>query len=86
MYKHQKVEHTYNKILWQIGWDVKKIYEHEKESLEVPISMSELNDSLLKTRNNVSPGVSGFSGCFYKVFWKWLKHIVLGSLQEIFKN
>ena len=60
LYKHCEVEHTYDKIIEQIGYDVKRVPEHEKETLENPISMSELNDALLNTRNNVSPGVSDF--------------------------
>ena len=48
--------------------------------------MTELINALRNTRNNVSPGVSGFSRAFYKVFWKWLKYIILGAIHEIFEN
>ena len=58
LYKHREIKHTYDKIIEQIGCDVKKVSEHERETLEIPISRSELNDVLLKTRNNVSPGVA----------------------------
>ena len=73
LYKNHEVEHTHDEIIERIGGDIKKISEYETEALENPIGMSELNDALLNTRNNVSTGVSGFSGSFYKVFWKWLK-------------
>ena len=35
-------------------------------------------------RNNVAPG--GFGGDFYKVFWKYLKTIVIGTITEIYIN
>ena len=38
------------------------------------------------TRNNVAPGAGGFTGAFYKVFWKFLRMIVLGAVHEIFEN
>ena len=64
LYKHREVEHTQNKILKQIGNDIKNIFDYEKETLEDPIGMTELTDALRNTRNNVSLGVSGFSGEF----------------------
>lgn len=33
--------------------------------------------TLKETRNNVAPGPGGFGGNFYKVFWKYLKNIVV---------
>ena len=70
----------------RIGPDVKKISKYEQSTLEEPIKMAELNDALKSTRNNVSPGVSGFSGAFYKMFWKWLQYIVLGAIHMIFED
>ena len=42
--------------------------------------------TLKNTRNNVAPGAGVFTGAFYKVFWKFLKEIVLGAIHEIFEN
>ena len=77
LYKHKKVEQTKEEILERIQNDIKKIFEAEKDALENPIKMNELSDCLRKKRNNVSPGVSGFSGEFYKMFWDLLRNIVL---------
>ena len=41
---------------------------------------------LKQTRNNVAPGLGGFGGSFYKVFWKFLKNIVIGAINEIYEN
>ena len=48
--------------------------------------MDEISGTLKNTRNNVAPGAGGFTGAFYKVFWKYLKTIVLGAVHEIFEN
>ena len=58
-------------ILERIG-DVKQISKHDKENLEQKISMEEVSNTLKNTRNNVAPGAGGFTGAFYKVFWKFL--------------
>ena len=39
---------------------------------------------LKKTSNNKSPGCSGFSGDFYKFFWRDLKHFVVRSVNYSF--
>ena len=65
---------------------VKKISEAEKENLEKTITMEEVSKTLKNTRNNIAPGVGGFTGAFYKVFWCFLKQIVLGAMHEIFVN
>ena len=63
---------------------VKQISLHDRDNLENEISMDELSKTLKNTRNNVAPGAGGFTGGFYKVFWKNLKNIVLGAVHEIF--
>ena len=74
-----------NEILERIG-GVKQISKHDKENLVQKISMEEVSNTLKNTRNNVAPGAGGFTGAFYKVFWKFLKVIVLGAIHEIFEN
>ena len=50
------------------------------------ISEDEVSNTLKNTRNNVAPGSGGFGGNFYKVFWKFLKTIVVGAINEIYVN
>ena len=65
-----------NEILERIG-DVKQITKHDKENLDKKISMEEVSNTLKNTRNNVALCAGGLTGAFYKVFWKFLKEIVL---------
>ena len=48
--------------------------------------MDEIETSLKKTKNNIAPGSSGFTGAFYKTFWSPLKIIVYKTINEIYKN
>ena len=34
----------------------------------------------------MAPGAGGFTGSFYKVFWCYIKWIVLGTIHKIFYN
>ena len=42
--------------------------------------------TLKNTKNNMAPGPGGFGGAFYKVFWRYLKWIVMGAIKEIYSN
>ena len=73
------------KILESIG-NVKEVSEDDRTNLEKNITLEEVSNTLKNTRNNVAPGAGGFGGSFYKVFWKYLKFIVLKNIQEIFQK
>ena len=72
-------------ILNRIG-EVKGISKNHWCNLEKEITMEEVSMNLKNTRNTVASGADGFMGSFYKVFWCFLKKIVLGGIHEIFKN
>ncbi len=65
---------------------IKQLTEIELKNTEAKITMEELSTCLAKTRNNVAPGSSGFTGAFYKVFWVDLKSLVLTTIHNIFYN
>ena len=65
---------------------VKKVCTEDKERMDKKITEDEVSNTLRNTRNNVAPGSGGFGGNFYKVFWKILKTIVLGAINEIYEN
>ena len=69
-----------------MGNNVKIITQIERGKLDSNIEMDEVSKYLMKTRNNVAPGLGGFTGAFYKVFWCYLKHVVLGAIHQIFKD
>ena len=64
----------------------KKISDSEKQKLEGKITLKEMTYYLKKTRNNVSPGSSGFTNEFYKFFWRDLKIFILNAFDFAFDN
>ena len=62
-----------------------KLTNAERESIEGELTMVELSNYLRKVRNNVSPGSSGFTGEFFKLFWKDLRQFMLSSVNYSFE-
>ena len=54
--------------------------------MEAKITLEEMTNCLKKTKNNVSPGSSGFTNEFYKFFWKDIKHFVVNAVEYAFNN
>ena len=52
----------------------------EKESLEGDLSYEELAFVVRNSKNNSSPGISGYTNEFYKFFWKDIGYFLLRSL------
>ena len=48
------------------------------------IKVEEMTRYLKSTKNNVSPGISGFTADFYKFFWRDLKQFVVRSVNHSF--
>ena len=63
-----------------------KLTEGEKQSMEGKIRVNEMTSYLKKTKNNVSPGSSGFTNEFYKFFWRDLKFFVINAVDYAFEN
>ena len=68
LYKEQDTE----EILESIS-EMKEVSLGDMSRLERNITGEEVSNMLKQTRNNVAPGLGGFGGSFYKVFWKYLK-------------
>ena len=58
----------------------------DSQKLECEITEEEVSLTLKNTNNNVAPGPGGFGGAFYKVFWRYLKKIVVNAIGEIYDN
>ena len=54
-------------------------------TMEGNLTMSELTKYIKTIRNNVSPGSSGFTGDFFKIFWRDLKMALLNSINYSFE-
>ena len=65
---------------------IKSLKPEEISQLEREISQQEVSQCLKNTRNNVAPGASGFTGSFYKVFWKLLSSLVTRAINKSFKR
>ena len=63
-----------------------KLEQEDSRGLECEITEGEVSVTLKNTKNNVAPGLGGFGGAIYKVFWKYLKWIVVGAIKEIYLN
>ena len=63
---------------------IKKVNEDDKIRMDAEITEEEVGRTLKNTKNNISPGSSGFSGDFYKVFWFYLKNIAVNAIREIY--
>ena len=48
------------------------------------IDINELSSTLFSMKNGSSPGPSGYTAEFYKVFWPELKDLIHGAINEIF--
>ena len=73
-----------------IDWDevdkmtgyLRTVSEAEKIKLESEITINKVSQCLKNTSNNGPPRAGGFSGKFYKVFWCYLKSMVLGAMHQ----
>jgi hypothetical protein len=65
-----------------------KISNIQKQSMEDKslISCDELTQYLKNSKNNVSPGSTGFANEFYKFFWRDIKHFVTNAINHGYEH
>ena len=63
-----------------------KLRKSQSEMLEGLITVKEATEYIKKCRSDASPGSSGFSGCFFKLFWRQLKGFVVNSLNYAYET
>ena len=66
--------------------DQKKLSDREKESLEGLITFNEACESLKQMKNNKSPGNSGFTTEFYKLFFVDIGQLLVRSINDGFQT
>ena len=87
LYKSKENERTTTIIEDYLGDDMEntpKLTEQEKQKIEGKITLEELTSYLKKTRNNVTPGSTGFTGDFYKFYFGPLKNRIIDSINYSF--
>ena len=68
------------------GISVPKLNNIESISMEGLLTYEQAAIALKSMSNNRSPGTDGFSADFYKVFWKYIGHFVVRSINYGFIN
>ena len=66
--------------------NIDKLSDLQRNSIESPMTMAEISNSLYKMNNNRTPGSDGFPADFYKVFWSKIKHFILRAINESYNN
>ena len=64
----------------------KKLNAKEAESLNGPITITELNEAIKNMKSNKTPGIDGFPIEFFKKFWEECKYFILRALNESYKT
>ena len=88
LYKSQ--EHSHNETVESfIGNEnlknCPKISVLEAQNLEGLLSLEEATKYMKSCRSDASPGSSGFTGGFYKCFWRNIKHFVVNALNHAYE-
>ena len=66
LYHHRPTNPNKNQIIDTIGPNnIKTLNNNELQNTEKEVTMQELEFCLSKTKNNIAPGSSGFTGAFY---------------------
>ena len=87
LYNHKPSAPDNESIENAIGNDnIKTLTPEELAHTEKEITMNEIEFCLNKTKNNISPGSSGFTGAIYKAFWSSLKYPVHKTINAIYDS
>ena len=62
-----------------------KLSNQESNKLEGVLTYKEISEVLLKMKPDKSPGITGFTAEFFKVFWKQLGNFVLRSINHSYR-
>ena len=62
-----------------------KLPNQESKKLEGVLTYKEISEVLLKMKPDKSPGITGFTAEFFKVFWKQLGYFVLRSINHSYR-
>jgi hypothetical protein len=83
LYSSKECENVNLDVLFE-NKRVNKLSENDKVLLEGKLTYSEMLNSLKKMSNHSSPGISGFTAAFYKVFLKDIGHFLVRSVNHAF--
>ena len=73
-------------FLGKEGKDRNTLSPPQTNELEGLLTIQEITKYIKKCRADASPGSSGFSGGFFKMFWRDLKYFILNSLNYAYES
>ena len=73
-----------NELLY--AYHVNKLDNLQSESIDGPLTYTEIHMALKQMKNNKTPGIDGFPAEFFKVFWKQLGMLILKALNNSFEK
>ena len=83
---YQKLYTSDTKVKCHFEFEIEKVIsEQTKMEFEMPLTIEEIGKALMTTKNDRSPGASGFPADFLKVFWLKLKHNIIDLFNHIFE-
>lgn len=65
---------------------IPKLSNEDADKIEGMLTYKEISNTLYNMKSDKSPGISGFTAEFFKIFWKQLGHFVLRSLNLGFQT
>lgn len=65
--------------------EIPTLTNEEAESIEGLLTYKEISEVLFNMKHDKSPGITGFTAEFFKVFWKQLGHFVLRAINFGYK-
>ena len=77
---------TIDQFLGKDNLKYPKLSNIQANKLEGQLTMEEATKYIKKCRSDASPGSSGFTGGFYKLFWRNLKYFVVNSLNYAYET
>ena len=89
LYKSQESELkllTIEKFLSPDDLSHPKLSEEQSSKLEGLLTVEEASKYMKQCRSDASPGSSGFTGGFYKLFWRNLKYFIVNSLNYAYET
>ena len=66
--------------------EVMKLSNDQANNIEGILTYREISNTLYKMKSDKSPGISGLTTEFFKVFWKRLGHFLLRSVNTGFND
>ena len=73
-----------NELLY--AYHVSKLDNLQSESIDGPLTYTEIHMALKQMKNNKTPGIDGLPAEFFKVFWKQLGMLILKALNNSFEK